>query len=136
MFYIFIFLFIVFPLAEIAVLIKIGSYLGLASTILIIIGTAVLGATLARIQGLKVLVEIQHDLNAGKMPADKLIDGLLILLAGVVLLTPGFITDAMGFFVLWPGGRRIVKKLLMRGFQKRMQQHEVNMRYFRQDDIS
>ena len=135
MFAILLFLFIFLPLSEIVVLIKVGSFLGVGSTILVVIGTAILGAALARYQGLKVLFEIQRDLNTGVMPTDKLLDGFMILLAGVVLLTPGFITDAMGFFVLLPQGRSVIKKLIMHYFKKSMQRGGPHIRYFKQDDI-
>ena len=135
MFYVLAFLFIVLPLSEIAVLIKVGSWAGLGNTILIIIGTGILGATLARAQGLKILFDIQNDLNQGAMPTDKLMDGFLILLAGIVLLTPGFITDVAGFFVLWPPGRRLVKQWITRLFEGRTRHDRGNIRHYRQDDI-
>ena len=90
-------LFTVVPLVELFLLVKLGTVIGIGATILIVICTGVLGAWLARWQGLGVLRRLTEDVNQGRLPADALIDGLLILIAGAVLLTPGLITDALGF---------------------------------------
>lgn len=122
MFPVIVFIFIVLPLAELALLIQVGTWVGVGHTILLIVLTAILGASLARYQGLKVLYEIHSDLSQGLVPTDKLLDGVLILVAGVLLLTPGFITDAAGFFFLWPRGRRFVRETLRRYFAKRLRE--------------
>lgn len=114
-------IFIALPLAEITLLIKAGSIWGAGNTIFLVILTGILGAALARAQGLQVLFHIQRDLQQGVMPTDKLVDGFMILAAGLVLLTPGFITDAAGFFVLWPWGRAWLKKIIMNNFRNRQQ---------------
>jgi UPF0716 protein FxsA len=103
-------LFTVVPLVELFLLVKLGAVIGIGATVLIVISTGVLGAWLARWQGLGVLRRLSEDLNQGRLPADALIDGLLILIAGAVLLTPGLITDALGFFLLVPQGRAVVRK--------------------------
>ncbi len=121
-------IFVALPLVELALLIKAGSVWGAANTILIVILTGVLGATLARAQGLQALFHIQRDLQQGVMPTDKLVDGFMILAAGLVLLTPGFITDAVGFFVLWPWGRSWVKKIVMNHCQN-IQQNAHTVEY-------
>ncbi|MCJ7802846.1 MAG: FxsA family protein, partial [Candidatus Marinimicrobia bacterium] len=82
-------LFITVPLIEVLILIKLGSLFGFWPTIFLVIGTGILGAYLAKLYGLTIWNKIQQDLQAGKMPADNLIDGLLILIASIVLLTPG-----------------------------------------------
>jgi UPF0716 protein FxsA len=105
-------LFTLVPLLELFLLIKIGGAIGVAPTIAIVIVTGVLGAALARWQGLGVLRRLQDDLAAGRPPTDALIDGLLIFVAGAVLLTPGLITDALGFLLLVPAGRAAVRKLV------------------------
>ena len=119
MFLIFVLFFIFLPLIELSILIRVGSIWGASSTILLIILTGVLGAHLARSQGLRVILQIQDDLQKGIMPAEKLLDGLLVLIAGLVLLTPGFVTDVLGFFVLWPQGRKLVRKGIIYLFQKK-----------------
>ncbi|MBF0253625.1 MAG: FxsA family protein [Candidatus Omnitrophica bacterium] len=113
-------IFLVVPLAEVALFIQVGTLIGAFWTIALILVTAVAGAALARMEGLRVLVRIQTELAAGRMPTDELVNGMLILLAGVVLLTPGFLTDGLGFFVLWPAGRNIIKRALVQAFEKRL----------------
>jgi UPF0716 protein FxsA len=105
-------LFTLVPLVELYLLIEIGGAIGVAPTIAIVIVTGVIGAALARWQGLGVLRRLQDDLSAGRPPTDALIDGLLIFVAGAVLLTPGLITDALGLLLLVPAGRAAVRKLV------------------------
>jgi len=107
-------LFIRVPLMELYLLIQVGSLVGVEITIGIVVVTGLVGAWLARFQGLKALNEVRASLSVGEMPADALIDGLLILVAGAVLLTPGLLTDALGFGLLIPRGRRIVRSLVRR----------------------
>jgi UPF0716 protein FxsA len=112
-------LFTLVPLVELFLLVKLGSVIGIGATVLIVICTGVLGAWLARWQGLGVLRRLTGDLNQGRLPADALIDGLLILIAGAVLLTPGLITDALGFLLLVPQGRAVVRKAIAARLDKR-----------------
>jgi UPF0716 protein FxsA len=111
-------LFILVPAAELFLLIEMGRRLGIASTLGVIAFTGVLGAWLARRQGLGILERVRHELTAGRMPTSAAADGILVLIAGAVLMTPGVLTDAFGFFCLVPAGRRIVKKLVMRWFHR------------------
>ena len=112
-------LFTVVPLIELFLLVKLGTMIGIGATVLIVICTGILGAWLARWQGLGVLRRLTEDLNKGRLPADALIDGLLILIAGAVLLTPGLITDAFGFLLLVPQGRAVVRRLTRARFETR-----------------
>ena len=105
-------LFIALPLAEIVLLIEIGSRIGTLATLAILVLTAVLGASLAHREGLKVLWRIQEKMAQGIMPDEELIDGVLILVAGIVLLTPGLLTDAAGLLLLVPGSRLALKRWL------------------------
>jgi UPF0716 protein FxsA len=105
-------LFTLVPLVELFLLIKLGQYIGVGATVAIVIGTGVLGAWLTRMQGLRVVRELGQRIESGQMPAGPLIDGLLILVAGAVLLTPGLITDACGFFLLTPRFRAVVRRLI------------------------
>ena len=111
-------LFTVVPLVELFLLIEVGRVIGPWPTVAIVIGTGVIGAWLARIQGFLVLRRVQEDLQAGRPPADGLVDGLLILVAGAVLLTPGMLTDALGFVLLAPPGRRWIRKLVVTAFSR------------------
>jgi len=118
-------LFTVLPALELTLLIKIGTHIGVGNTLFIIIFTGVLGAYLARLQGFLVLNKIQNDLNKGLMPSDQLLDGFLILVGGIVLLTPGFITDTIGFALLIPLTRSLLKKWLNHKMQEMVQNGQV-----------
>ena len=99
-------LFIAIPVIEIYLLIKVGSVIGAIPTILMIIGTAVLGATLLRMQGISTFQRVQAAMQRGEIPAIEMLEGLILLISGALLLTPGFFTDAIGFVALIPPARR------------------------------
>ena len=99
------------------ILIELGREIGFWPTIFLVIVTGVLGASLARSQGMWIWLEIQHELSQGNMPADKLVDGLLILIGGIVLLTPGLLTDIFGFMLLIPITRNLFKSAIRKKFQ-------------------
>ena len=101
-----VFLFIAVPIAEISVLIRVGSSIGALNTIIFVIFTAVLGAYLVRQQGFATLSKLQQETNAGRVPAMQIAEGVALLFAGAVLMTPGFITDAVGFAILIPPVRQ------------------------------
>lgn len=103
-------LFIGVPLAEMAVLIKVGQWLGVVKTILFVVAAGIFGAFLARQQGFGVIRRIREDLAAGRVPGDSLLDGVLIFIAGILLITPGLLTDAAGFLLLIPQVRWLLKK--------------------------
>ncbi|MFC1621380.1 FxsA family protein [Candidatus Omnitrophota bacterium] len=103
-------LFTLVPLIELTVLIKIGQHIGVAYVIGIVLLTGIAGAYLAKIQGLIALRRIQEDINQGIMPTDKLFDGVLILCSGILLLTPGLLTDIIGFMGLIPLTRNLLKR--------------------------
>lgn len=99
-------IFIAMPIIEIAVLLRVGSSLGWLLTLAIVILTAILGTALLRQQGLATLNRARQRLGAGEMPAEQLLEGMVLLVGGVLLLTPGFVTDAFGFACLVPISRR------------------------------
>ncbi|MFT6409060.1 MAG: UPF0716 protein FxsA, partial [Arenicella sp.] len=101
-----VFLFIAIPVAEISLLIRVGSSIGLLNTIVFVIFTAVLGAYLVRQQGFATIAKLQEETNAGRVPALQIAEGVALLFAGAVLMTPGFITDALGFALLIPPVRQ------------------------------
>ena len=111
-------LFTVVPLIELALLIKLGNVIGLWPTILIVIGTGVLGAALARSQGTQVVSAIRAELAEGRPPTESLLNGLLVLVGGVVLLTPGLLTDLLGFSLLVPSTRNWFKRKLQGRLKK------------------
>lgn len=125
MFGYFIILFTVLPALELVVLIKVGAVIGAFNTLFIIIATGVMGAYLARYQGFLIINKIQHNLNQGHMPSDELLEGLMILVGGIVLLTPGFITDVLGFLMLIPFTRILIKSLVEKRFQQAIEKGQI-----------
>ena len=101
--------FTIIPVFEIYLLIEIGSVFGVFTSIALVVFTGFLGAYLARIQGLQTLFRIQESLREGRMPSAELLDALLIGIAGLVLLTPGFLTDTVGFVLLITSTRNSIK---------------------------
>jgi UPF0716 protein FxsA len=118
MFLYLILLFTLIPVIELAVLLKAGQYIGVFNTIFIVLLTGVVGAYLAKSQGLMILRRIRTDLESGIMPGDSLFDGVLILIGGILLLTPGFITDFTGFLALIPFTRTIIRNFLKKQIKK------------------
>jgi UPF0716 protein FxsA len=104
------------PLLEIYLLISIGRVIGAGTTVLVVVLTAVIGAWLLRLQGLQTLRRVQAATEKGELPAVELVEGLMLLVSGALLLTPGFFTDAIGFAALVPGIRRGIAKALLRHF--------------------
>lgn len=100
--FLFLLLFIAVPLAEIAILVKVGQYIGVLWTVVIVVFTALIGTTLLRFQGFGVLARVGDAISAGRMPVEPAIEGLCLLVAGAFLLTPGLLTDAVGFLLLVP----------------------------------
>jgi UPF0716 protein FxsA len=106
------------PFIEIYLLIKIGGQVGAFNTILIVILTGLLGASLARLEGIKTMTKVRDSLNRGDLPAEEMLDAMLIFVAGVVLLTPGFITDLTGLALLVPKLRYWFKRWLRKKFDE------------------
>lgn len=111
-------LFVILPLVELALLIQVGRVIGLGLTLVLVTVTGLIGATLARRQGLRAWRAIRAELHSGRMPGTTLIDGLLILIGGIVLLTPGILTDIIGFALLVPGTRRALRNALRHRFER------------------
>ena len=111
-------LFTLVPLIELALLIWVGQHIGAWNTIAIVILTGISGALLAKSQGFITLRRIEEDVNKGIMPTDKIFDGVMILCGGMLLLTPGLITDFTGFIMLVPLTRRLIKAWLKKKIQR------------------
>lgn len=107
-------LFTIIPLVELYLLIKIGSYLGALNTVLLILITGILGALLARLEGLRTLHQITRNLSQGIVPAEELVDSVIIFIAGILLVTPGVLTDVLGLYFLVPYTRTMFKRWLRR----------------------
>ena len=108
--------FLLVPLAEIYVLLKVGGVLGALPTIALVVLTAVVGAALMRAQGFATVQKVQRQLSVGEIPAVAMIEGAFILVAGALLLTPGFITDCVGFACLLPPFRQALIRRMMARF--------------------
>ena len=126
MFRILFLLFLTVPLVEIYFLIQVGQEIGAFSTVLLCILTADLGAILLRIQGILTLMNAREKLRQGEIPADNLLEGLILLIAGVLLLTPGFVTDVIGFLCLVPSLRSMLAlRMLHRAFRDDLRRRNI-----------
>jgi UPF0716 protein FxsA len=121
-------LFVLVPLIELAILVYLGTIIGALYTVLIVVLTGILGAILTRSQGLAILSRIRSNLQHGILPANELFDGALILIGGLLLLTPGIITDIFGLSVLVPQTRRIIHKLIRSLIYRRIQRGQIQYR--------
>ena len=123
-------LFVLLPLAELALLIQMGRWIGLFGTLALVLATGILGAALARRQGARAWRAIQQELREGRPPAGAVVDGLLILIGGIVLLTPGILTDLLGFALLLPPTRRVFRGWLGRRFERAVRRGETGFSVF------
>ena len=120
-FFILLLLFIGVPVIEIYVLIQVGHEIGALWTIVLLFAIAALGSALLRLQGLATLAQVQAALARGELPTEALLEGLVLLLAGVLMVTPGFVTDIAGFLFLLPALRRGIARALGAGLMMRVQ---------------
>ncbi len=110
-------------------LLLLGARIGWGPTIVLVFVTGVVGAGLARSQGLQTLAAIQRDMAAGVMPAPRLMDGVMILLAGAMLITPGVLTDAVGFLLLVPATRQIIRNYMRIKLERKLREGSVSFTY-------
>lgn len=122
--------FTLIPVIELYLLIKIGVVIGGLNTILLVILTGFLGAWLARLEGMNTIMKLRTNLQQGLMPAEELIDAVIIFAAGVVLITPGLITDVFGLLLLWPLTRNKFKRLLRKKIDDMQLQGDINITRF------
>lgn len=111
------------PIIEIALFIEIGGAIGTWATVAAIIGTALIGAVLLQTQGTGLIARARATLARGEMPVEEVIHGLFLLIAGVLLLTPGFLTDAFGFLLCIPPLRLALGKAVLRRIRRRVDVH-------------
>ncbi|MBS4021422.1 MAG: FxsA family protein [Dethiobacter sp.] len=121
MFFKLLLLFTLGPLLELYLLIVIGQRVGPALTILLVVSTGFFGVMLARAQGFFVLREIADCLRCGELPGDALMNGMLVLVGGAFLLTPGLISDTAGFLLLIPGSRQVIKRFILVRLKKALE---------------
>lgn len=115
--------FIAIPLIEIAVLIKVGQVIGVLPTVLIVVGTAILGFGVLRAQGFSVMARASQAVAAGRTPVEPVVDGAFLMFAGVLLITPGLLADTLGLILLVPFLRRIIARSLVGGLVKSSNLH-------------
>ncbi|MAZ76707.1 MAG: hypothetical protein CMH31_05330 [Micavibrio sp.] len=118
----FIIVFIAIPLAEIATFMQVGEIIGTPATLLLSLITAIIGGYLVKQQGMHTLIKAQKQLSTGQMPVQELFDGVCLIAAGAMMITPGFVTDTIGFLLLTPPVRVILKEFLIRTGKFSMQQ--------------
>lgn len=123
-------LFIIVPALEIWILILSGRYIGAPLTILIIILTGLLGARLAKREGAHTIQKAREQMAYGQMPGDSILDGLCVIVGGVLLLTPGFLTDLTGFLLLYKKTRRYAKDFLKRWLREKIDRGDITF-FFR-----
>ena len=121
-----IFFFTVMPLLELFFLIRAGQFIGLWNTIGVVLVTGVLGAAFARSQGQAIWRQVNEKLAKGEMPADTLFHGFLVFAGGLLLVTPGFVTDFIGLSMVMPGPRHFLMRMLKRELEKRIRTGQVN----------
>ena len=122
----FVFLFVLMSLVELAILVYLGIMIGVLYTILIVVATGILGAVMARSQGLATLSKIRSSLEQGIIPSNELFEGVLVLAGGLLLLAPGIITDIVGLAVLVPQTRGIIGKWLRSLIRHRIETAEIH----------
>lgn len=125
MFLILLFCFTVLPVFELYLLFKAGAEIGALNTIGLVLFTGFLGAALAKAQGFSLLAKIQSQTRQGEIPTDSLIEGVLILAGGLLLLTPGFITDVAGLLLVIPFSRKVFARFLRAYFARKVAQGSV-----------
>ncbi len=121
------FLFIVVPAVELALLIELGSRLGTLPTLALIAVTGIVGAFLARRQGLAVVARAQEQMRLGQLPAGSMADGVMILVAAALLMTPGILTDALGFLLLVPPFRSFLKDSLHKRIRRAIEENRIDL---------
>ena len=123
-------LFAVVPAIEIYLIIKAGQLIGPLPTVLLLLAISLAGAWLVRSQGFLILRRIQSELAEGRLPAAELLDGAMVLVGGVLLLTPGFFTDLLGILFLIPFTRVVIKQIVRRWLQQRLDRGGVIIRRY------
>jgi len=123
-------LFTLIPVIELSLLIEIGSYIGILNTVIIVILTAIIGAYMVRMEGMGVMYRIQKNMQEGRFPGEELISGAMILVAGALLLTPGFFTDVIGFLMVIPVSRNYIGNLIRKYIEKNMSNNDIHINRF------
>jgi UPF0716 protein FxsA len=123
-------LFAIIPVIEVYLLIKVGSLIGAVPTVALLLAISMTGAWLVRHQGFEIMRRIQSEMAQGRLPAAELLDGAMVLVGGVLLLTPGFFTDFLGLFFLIPFTRSLIKQFVGLWLQRRLDHGVITIRRF------
>lgn len=123
-------LFTIVPVVEIYLIIRVGSLIGALPTVLLLLAVSSAGAWLVRTQGFALMRRIQSELAQGRLPAAELLDGALVLVGGVLLLTPGFFTDLLGLVLLIPASRALIKQFVGLWLQRRLDRGTITIGRF------
>ncbi len=115
---IFILIFILVPVAELGVLLFSGQTIGVWPTLILLIVTGLLGSYLAKKQGINTIRKVQEQIQFGRVPGNEILDGLCVLFGGILLLSPGFLTDILGLILLLPFTRTLIKPFILKLFRK------------------
>lgn len=124
-------LFTITPIVELLLLLELSKITSVWSTIGLVLVTGIVGAYLAKSQGRLIITKIRMEMNEGRMPGEQLLNGLCVLVGGALLLTPGIITDIVGFTLVIPGTREIFKSVMKKVLSKRLQDGSINIHYRR-----
>ncbi|UCH94347.1 MAG: membrane protein FxsA [Candidatus Aminicenantes bacterium] len=114
-------LFTIVPVVELFLLIKVGQHIGTMNTIALIVLTGIIGASFAKSQGAKIIYQIRSTVNQGQLPGRELLQGAMILAGGILLITPGFITDLVGFSLLFPLTRQFYTDMALTYIKRKFQ---------------
>ena len=128
-------LFIGLPIIELALLFELHGIAGFWPTVLLVLLTGIVGASLVRRQGISILMKIQQELSIGNIPAPQMIDGVMILMAGALLITPGLLTDVTGFLLLVPFVREKIRYGLKKKFEAKIRSNYVQVNVNPSDDF-
>jgi UPF0716 protein FxsA len=121
-------LFVIVPLVELALLIQMGRLVGFWPTIALVVFTGLTGAWLARMEGLRTIWRLRSDIENGRMPRQAIMDGMAVFAGGALLLTPGVITDLVGFSLLFPATRHAIQKRILARLERSIQEGAVQVR--------
>ena len=123
-------LFTIVPVVELYILFRLAGQIGFFPTLFIVIATGFAGAYLAKQQGLVVIQQMQKEMQEGRPPGNSMVDGVLVLVAGVVLLTPGILTDAFGILLLIPFTWMLIREYIKKVIKKKMQSGHIHIQRF------
>lgn len=123
------------PILEMVVLIKVGGIIGILPTVGLVVLTAMVGVTMLRRQGLSTILRAQQKMHSGELPVNEMVEGIFLAVGGALLLTPGFVTDILGFCCLIPATRQIVVSMGMRIFKPYMASRQANSSTQRHETI-